>query len=299
MLAEEGLAIPQAEDMMWPTLVAMRELGGSGRTEEITTLATVHLGLPEELQEVPHREGRESEIEYRLAWARTYLKHVGAITQSSRGVWALTDEGESIDELEVIVRTRGWKAEVAERRRLRRLQKSSTDDEPGEDEPVVEPEDIEEFDDWKDELISHLLKLSPAAFERLSQRLLREAGFVNVMVTGRSGDGGIDGVGVYRMSLVSFSTLFQCKRFKGAVNAHDVRDFRGAMMGRSEKGLIITTGRFTQGATSEANRTSPVIDLIDGSRLCDLLREYALGVTVTTKVVEDVQIEPEFLAEFD
>jgi restriction system protein len=139
--------------------------------------------------------------------------------------------------------------------------------------------------------------MPPDGFERLAQRLLREAGFRNVEVLGKSGDGGIDGVGVYRVSLVSFPTYFQCKRYKGAVHANAVRDFRGAMSGRGEKGLLITTGSFTRGAREEATRDgAPPVELVSGEDLCDLLKQYDLGVT--TRLVEEVVINPGFFDQF-
>ncbi len=161
-------------------------------------------------------------------------------------------------------------------------------------------DDQDEEGDWKDALIARLLSLPPGGFERLSQRLLREAGFINVDVTGQSGDGGIDGVGVYRLSLVSFPVYFQCKRYRSTVGPDVVRDFRGAMVGRGEKGLLITTASFTKSATAEANRDgAPPVELIDGDRLCDLLREFRLGVNVTQRVEEDVTVVGSFFNEYD
>ena len=149
------------------------------------------------------------------------------------------------------------------------------------------------------DLLEHLLQMSPDAFERLAQRLLREAGFRNVEVLGRSGDGGLDGVGVYRLSLVSFPTYFQCKRFRGSVPPSAVRDFRGAMSGRGDKGLLITTGSFTRSAREEATRDgAPPVDLVSGDELCDLLMEYGLGVKVTQRVIEDIDIDLGFFDQF-
>jgi restriction system protein len=167
---------------------------------------------------------------------------------------------------------------------------------------AVEPENLDDEPEitWKEQLLARLLQISPSGFEKLAQRLLREAGFVNVTVTGKSGDGGIDGIGVYRLSLVSFPVYFQCKRYQGSVTAGAVRDFRGAMAGRGEKGLLITTGSFTKEARSEANRDgAPPVELIDGDDLSDLLKEYGLGVAVTERVEEDVAVLPEFFAEYD
>jgi restriction system protein len=127
---------------------------------------------------------------------------------------------------------------------------------------------------WKDDLLALLRALSPDAFERLAQRVLREAGFLKVEVKGRSGDGGIDGIGVLRVNLLSFQVLFQCKRYQGSVGAGAIRDFRGAMVGRSDKGLLITTGTFTPDAKREATRDgAPAIELIDADQLCDLLKQ--------------------------
>ena len=151
---------------------------------------------------------------------------------------------------------------------------------------------------WNIELLDILKAMDPSSFERLSQRVLRESGFVRVQVTGKSGDGGIDGVGVLRMNLVSFQVMFQCKRYKGSVSSPAVRDFRGAMTGRADKGLIITTGTFTSDAKREAVRDgAPTIDLIDGDSLCELLKNLKLGVK--TKLIEEVEIDSEFFRLFD
>jgi len=228
-----------------------------------------------------------------LHWARTHLKAIGAVENSSRGVWAITDKGQSMTPEQVELATKAYRAELA----ARAAQKRRRREEAGEVDH--EPDDGDELD-WKDVLIARLLALPPSGFERLAQRLLREAGFVNVAVTGKSGDGGIDGVGVYRLSLVSFPVYFQCKRYKNTVSPDAVRDFRGAMAGRGEKGLLITTGSFTKDATAEANRDgAPPVELIDGDRLCDLLLEYRLGVTVTERVERDISVVESFFDEYD
>ena len=144
-------------------------------------------------------------------------------------------------------------------------------------------------------MINALLNLKPDAFERLAQRILREAGFIKVEVSGRSGDGGIDGVGVLRVNLLSFQVLFQCKRYQGTVGAGTVRDFRGAMVGRTDKGLIITTGTFSADARREATRDgAPAIDLIDGDRLCDLMKNLKLGIRI--EIVEKISVDENWIA---
>ena len=138
--------------------------------------------------------------------------------------------------------------------------------------------------------------MSPDSFERLSKRLLRESGFIKVEVTGKAGDGGIDGTGILQLSLMSFHVLFQCKRYQGSVGPSAIRDFRGAMMGRTDKGLFITTGTFTSDARKEATRDgAPPIDLIDGVALCEKLKELKLGVDV--ELVEDIRIKPDWFSQ--
>ncbi len=223
----------------------------------------------------------------RIGWALSYLKKLEAVENSRRGVWVITPAGRSIDsEAELDERLKAYFAEVKHH-----VQPKGVEDESdGEDEEEV---------GWKRQLLARLLALSPDAFERLTQRLLREAGFRDVEVLGKSGDGGLDGVGVYKLSLVSFPVYFQCKRFKGSVQAGSVRDFRGAMAGRGEKGLLVTTGTFTSGVRRESNRDgAPPVELIEGEDLCDLLKEYELGVTTTTRTVEVVTVEGRFFDQF-
>jgi restriction system protein len=280
------VTVPQYHELMWPVLRALKDLGGSGTVREIYERVVENEGFSEEQQALPTKDGRMSEIEYRLHWARTHLKAIGAIENSTRGVWSITEKGQTITPEQMLAEVKAWRAQF----RVRRAPHGTEEDEPQVD---------SEIPNWKDELIARVLDLPPDGFERLAQRILREAGFINVTVTGRSGDGGIDGAGVYRLSLVSFPVYFQCKRYKGTVTASAVRDFRGAMVGRGEKGLLITTGSFTRDAQNEASRDgAPPVELIDSDRLCDLLREYGLGVVVKQRTEEDVFIQPEFFSEF-
>ena len=240
-----------------------------------------------------HNEGPRSELEYRLAWARTYLKNIGALTSASRGVWETTDLGRQLSENEIEPLWREYRARWREERAKKRRETDveSSDDDVGD----VKTNDSE---NWKEALLAQMLAMSPSGFERLAQRLLRAAGFINTTVTGRSGDGGIDGTGVYRLSLVSFPVFFQCKRYKGTVGPDKVRDFRGAMAGRGDKGLLITTGTFTREARDEATRDgAPPIDLIDGERLCELLKQHQLGVRTEERRVEDVEVIGSFFDE--
>lgn len=281
----DARGLPRASDLTWWQLLALRELGGSGKNAEINAKASELIGLNEEQLSVMHTDTL-SEVGYRYAWARTNLKNAGAIASSARAVWALTEKGWSLDEEGL----RLW-----ERERKQTTSPSALDEAhdglPGDGE--------DDDSGWESQLLNALLKLTPKAFERLSQRLLREAGFINVLVTGRTGDGGIDGVGLYRPSLISFPVYFQCKRYRGSVGAPVIRDFRGAMAGRGEKGLVITTGTFTRDAVLEATRDGATsIELIDGVALCELLKDLRLGVLVVERVTEHVTVDAAFFGEF-
>ena len=228
------------------------------------------------LRAVPHGDGPKTQFGYELAWVRTYLKKVGAVENSERGVWRLTPTGAAMTEAEI--------RDIP--KRVAKLKKQKP--------KPVEKDDLEEETEeelaWKDKLLDVLKAMKADAFERLSQRVLRESGFTKVEVTGRSGDGGIDGAGVLRVNLLSFHVRFQCKRYDATVGPSVVRDFRGAMVGRADKGLIITTGTFTAEARREATRDgAPAIDLVDGETLCDLLKQLKIGVDV--HLVEEVAID--------
>lgn len=285
--------IPAYNALLWPTLRAVRGLGHTAKLEEIDEKVVEQEAFSEEQMAVLHKDGPRSEIEYRLAWARTYLKGIGALDNPQRGVWVTTDSGKQFEEHELEPLRQNYLALL---RDARKLKKEAAKQAGADAESDVEVAD-DETDDWREQLLAALLKMQPEAFEHLAKRLLRAAGFINTNVTGRSGDGGIDGVGVYRLSLVSFPVFFQCKRYKGSVTPDKVRDFRGAMAGRGDKGLLITTGTFTSEAKKEATRDgAPPIDLIDGERLCELLKDHQLGVRTTTRTVEEVAVNADFFA---
>jgi restriction system protein len=274
--------VPTYDEMMNPLIQALKSLGGSGTIEEIDDKVVDILNLSDEQLEVLHnpRYG-QTEVSYRLAWTRTYLKKYGILENSSRGIWALTKKGQEVD----FVDPQEIKRYVREKDRKARMETDNHEE--------IE-EELEIF--WQDELLGTLQEMDPSAFERLVQRLLRESGFIQVEVTGRSGDGGVDGKGIMRLGgLLSFHVIFQCKRYSGSVGAGHVRDFRGAMVGRADKGLLVTTGNFTREAEREASRDgAPAIDLIDGKLLAEKLKELGLGVEIKTVQREQVEVDREW-----
>ncbi len=282
--------LPTFDELIVPTVKALIELGGSGTVEEVNTKVYEIANIPDDILQIPHgEEGTTTEVDYRLAWSRTYLKKFGLLENSSRGIWALSKadiDVTTLDQME-IVRAVREQAKPS----LPKIKTTNTTEEEFKQEVTNEVDNTEE---WKEKLLTVLYNISPAAFERLAQRLLRESGFFQVEVTGKAGDGGIDGKGIVRVSgLLSFHVIFQCKRYKGSVTPSQICDFRGAMQGRADKGLVITTGTFTREALKEATRDgAPPIDLIDGELLCDKLKELKLGVD--TKLTETIDIKNEW-----
>lgn len=280
------MPVPTYDKLFQPLLDAIHSLGGSASISEQEDRVAELLKLSDEAVSEIHR-GNRTKFSYRLAWARNYLKRFGILENSSRGVWSLTPKGQA--------------TKSVEREDVKKFVLAL--DRPGDKNsaPITSlavtkvGDDLEEMS-WEDDLLETLKNISPDAFERLCQRLLRESGFIQVEVTGKSGDGGIDGRGVVRIGgLLSFHVIFQCKRYQGSVSSSTVRDFRGAMVGRADKGLLITTGTFTKDAKAEAQRDgAPPIDLIDGEALAQKLKELRIGVDIKTRVVEDVVVDKLF-----
>jgi restriction system protein len=256
-----------------PILKILIELGGTGTPSEIIDRSIEIANVSESEQEAVNKNG-QSRVKNQVHWARQYLVWAGYLDSSRRGVWTLTDKGMSVD-LKAFDPVITFKTV---HRGLVKAGKARAQESPSEDEPLAD--DIE-IQNYRTRLLDLIRSLHPEGFERLSQRLLRESGFQHVTVTGRSGDGGIDGVGTLQINpFVSFDVLFQCKRYQGTVRPSQVRDFRGAMMGRADKGIIITTGSFTLEAKKEARRDGvPPRELVDGDALIDMFEKLELGLT--------------------
>lgn len=263
-------------------MTALKALGGSGSVQEIHDKVIEQLQIPDEVASIPLGPNRSGTLlQNRLSWARTFLKSSGILESPKFKIWAISpgQQERNFDPIEI--RDQGRK-------------KMKSRDRKDEQKTLLEGSSETEDQHWHSELFAVLTEtLRPDAFERLAKRLLRECGFVEVEVKGQSGDGGIDGVGIAKVNdLMSFPVIFQCKRYKNPITAGAIRDFRGAMAGRTDKGLFITTSTFTRDARKEATRDgAPPIDLIDGEQLMDKLKELGLGIEVETEIVEKVKID--------
>lgn len=261
-----------------PTLRALQQLGGSASNGEIYKRVLLNEKFSEDVVSEMH-SFTQTQIEYNLAWARTYLRNYGAIDSSKHSVWSLTTKGVELlksnacDPKEIAVFTN-------KKHGLTQVVGSQ------DDVPVIEKKN------WREQVVDILQNMDPYAFERLSQRLLRECGFTDVEVTQKSGDGGIDGVGKLRINgIFSFNVAFQCKRYKGQVGAPQIRDFRGSLGTNIEKGVLITTGTFSCKAKEEAScEGKRLIDLMDGEEFVNKLAEYGIGL----KEVKSYEVDEDF-----
>lgn len=279
-------AIPNYATLIEATFSALKMLGGSGKNDEINSKVAEILELSNEVQDIPHLNSSSlSEVNYRCAWARTILKNYGALENSARSVWTIKPEFTGIDSVvgAIVEKFRNIKSE--------KTQKFNTAEEKMEEQGVDVPEEVKP---WRKRLYEVLINMDPYGFERLTQRVLRECGFTNVVVTKKSGDGGIDGTGKLKINgIFSFNIAFQCKRYQGSVGAGDIRDFRGSLTTDIEKGVFITTGSFSKPAIEEAsNPGKQQIDLIDGEEFITKLAEFGIGV----KEVKDYEIDEQFFA---
>jgi restriction system protein len=277
---------PQFLSYIKPVLYALQANGGAGNSSSIIDQVIEDLGISEEDLEETTANG-QSRIRNQIQWARFYLFKAGLIDNSERGIWRLTNEGleaklsdEHVYKLFKQVQTSVKKSK----------DKAAQSKKPDFEDKITEDEE------HSVELLALIKSISPTGFEKLCKRLLIEIGIKNIIITGGSGDQGVDGKGVVQLNdVVSLNIVFQCKRYKEVVSPHHVRDFRGAMQGRGEKGLIISTGRFTKEAKNEANREGVTpIELIDGDRLVDLFEKHKLGL----KPVTVYEIDTEFFKGF-
>ncbi|MFP4076915.1 MAG: restriction endonuclease [Halochromatium sp.] len=263
---------PQFVQYFGAVIAVLRQLGGSGTPGEVTDGVAELVNVPESVQEETLASG-ESRFKNQAAWARFYLAKAGLIDASKRGIWALTPEGitTSLSHDDALSLFKQVRKDLPVKKPEFKVDESEE----------LAPEEAQEHIDHRAALLDILQKLPPEGFEKICQRLLRESGFQQVVVTGKSGDGGIDGHGILEINpFVSFKVLFQCKRYaKGPVSSGHIRDFRGAMAGRADKGIIITTGNFTAEAKKEARRDGvPPIELVDGQKMVEMFESLRLGL---------------------
>lgn len=215
----------------------------------------------------------------RVQWARQRLLINGELDGSVRGVWKITGKGKARIERE----WSSWRPAYSELSPAGAsaetiLKRESQDEE--------NPQ--EAFDDALDklnenlqtEILNVLLIIDPPLFESIIGQLLEKMRYGNPEVTGRSGDGGIDGTcSLDALGLVKLH--FQAKRWKNQVGAREIRDFIGGIQTfRGEYGIFVTTSDFTKDAIETAKRSGKV-RLVDGQEMAKLMIKHGLGVDKT------------------
>ena len=261
-MKESKQRVPGYAQLIEATFLALKELGGSGKNNEINAKAIEIIGISDAVLAIPHLNSSSlSEVDYRLAWARTLLKNYGAYIEKNCRKKAVSSDTTATPEQQM--------------------------EEAGVEVP-------EEARPWRKKLHNVLVNMNPYSFEKLTQRLLRECGFEDVHVTKKSGDGGIDGTGKLKINgIFSFNIAFQCKRYQGSVGAAEIRDFRGSLTTDIEKGVFITTGSFSKPAIAEASTPGKhQIDLMDGEEFITKLAEYGIGV----HEIKDYEVDEEYFA---
>lgn len=283
MARKKKILSPTYTELIIPTYEALKEMGNSATNNEIYNKIIENLNLSDKVVDEPHGENSSlGELMYQLAWARTYLKNYGVISNSKRGVWSILPQYMGDIQLN--------KTEVVAYTALKKHKNKGNETQLIHNERLIDSPD--EIAPWRKKIMDVLLNMDPFAFERLSQRLLRECGFTEVKVTQKTGDGGIDGTGKLKINGVfSFNVAFQCKRYKGVISPAIVQAFRGSLPQNIEKGILITTGTFSKKAKEEAaNPSRQQIDLMDGEEFVNKLAEYEIGV----KPVIDYEIDETF-----
>jgi restriction system protein len=297
------MAKKESEFLKWmgPLLDALRELGGSGRPREVASLIAEQHHVSQDQMGETMKSG-QTRFYNQVAWARQYLVWEGLLDGSKHGVWSISPKGQATKldaakSREIFLK---WVKFYSDTRRAAEdavtgagsKSSNAAVTQASKQVVVVPPDEVEE-----EELLAVLRRLSPSGFERVCQRLLRESGFESVKVTGKSHDGGIDGIGILQLNpFVTLKVLFQCKRYKGSVSRAEVGDFRNAMLGRADKGIILTTGSFSADATKEANRDgAPPIELVEGDKLVSLFERARLGVKERTVFDVDHEFFQQFM----
>lgn len=271
-----------------PLIEVLKNNGGSGSTSDVIDQVIESMGIPDHEVEVTISSGA-SRVRNQIQWARMYLVKAEFMDSSQRGVWKLTEKGYESPLDDVAVYDLFKKVQGTFDHEYKRKKPKNTEE--------VDIDNVVADDEAHGAILLNILKnMSASGFERICKRLLTEVGIHDVQVTGGAGDQGIDGTGVIKINdVVGFNVIFQCKKYKEEVPPSHIRDFRGTMQGRADKGIIITTGRFTKEAKREAVRDGvPPIEMIDGERLISLFEKYELGLK--PKTVYDVV--PDFFENF-
>lgn len=290
------MTIPDFQTLMRPVLASLGD-GETRRSRDVKDAMADEFDLTDTERAEMLPSGRQRTIDNRVGWTLTYLSQAGLVSRPRRGQVEISDEGR--DAL-VTYPTRidmksleAYPAYLAFKDRTRSQSTASVAavDEPSEATPqdLIEQAVSTNLAAVEGEVLQSALSTSPTGFEELVIRLLERMGYGkagSVERTSASGDAGVDGI-ISQDPLGLDRIYVQAKRYAEdrPIDRPRIHEFAGALLGKQgDRGVFITTSRFTTGATQEAERINARIELIDGARLAKLLVQYGVGVQLEQTV---------------
>lgn len=293
------VSLPSVKELYNPVLCALHNLGGEGTNQSIDAEVSRILSLSEEQLSVEYKSRRTSVVLDRIGWARSHLKIAGLLDSPRRKTWALTKLGMSTTKLDP--------REVGRAIRKGRTPRENT----GQPKPknihldtdsLARADVAEVFqsaDAWQDELHDILHGMSPQSFARFFEHIFREEGIDQVEVVNTSGNGEIEGTMVSG-GFLSFRVAFRFTTRNNLIGSQEVDRFRRFVQSsRADKGILITTGSYTQEAIRDSmRRPNPTIELLDGEQFLERLKERSLGITTRQVIVEQVVVDRSFFDRF-
>ncbi len=290
------MAVPDYQSLMLPLLQFAARQGTEISTSEAVEALAKELGLTEDDLREMLPSGVQPTFINRVGWASTYLKKAGLLEATRRGFYQITDRGRDLLKKQPKTINVKLLRQYPEFLEFERLKGTRSGDKPTERKESLEisPETpLEQLenayknlrDKLADELLARLKKASPAFFEKVVVDLLVKMGYGGSRVDagkaiGRSGDGGVDGI-IKEDKLGLDVVYIQAKRWdSNPVGRPDVMQFVGALQAqRANKGIFMTTSRFTDDARSYVSQIGSKIVLIDGEQLTNLMIEHDVGVS--------------------
>lgn len=285
--------MPKQRDIELPLLAALKGLGGKAKAQDVYAAVTKAFPQMTQADLAEQLQSGGNKWTNRIQWVRQRLVEAGEMDSPTHGVWAITTKGEARLAGEPGVLQGPLKIKAAG---------SSVPPQipPAPAPPQPLPPNLEEtVDDYLSAFTAKVLQklhdLTPDQFEEFAGALLKGYGFQKVAITGKSGDGGIDGHGELKVGLAVVKAAFQCKRWKGQVGSKEVQAFRGAIQGQFEQGYFFTTSTFSKAAQAESVKigAAPII-LFEGEQIIQIMIEKGIGVKRRPVELYEDQIEELF-----
>jgi restriction system protein len=293
------MAVPDYQSVMLPLLQFAAQKETETSTSEAVEALAKELSLTEDDLKEMLPSGIQTTFFNRVGWASTYMKKAGLLEATRRGFYRITDRGMDLLKKQpkaINVKLLKQYPEFLEFQQLKgtRIGDNVNDSKRTSDVSTATPSEALEAayenlrDELADELLARLKKTSPAFFERVVVELLVKMGYGGSRADagkaiGRSGDGGIDGI-IKEDKLGLDVVYIQAKRWdNNPVGRPDVMQFAGALQAqRANKGIFITTSRFTDDARNYVSQIGSKIVLIDGEQLTGLMIEHDVGVSTVS-----------------